>query len=366
MTKQKTAPESEAASAVLAEGPSQRASGDWHITGSVNHDPAEGEQVGVGNSSGKSDKERSAAMTPQPDIFTATIPSIGAYRTQDHRYYWNGKGPYPSVTTILQVLDKPAVVQWAKRTVAEGAVNRWEELGAMLNGSAQYTELVGEPNSKERKDQTVRWLASMPDYVKDEAGKLGTGIHLLADMQARGESGFQTSDQEAPYVVAFENFLRWLRSQGAEIVSSEKMVWSVNGYAGTYDLIVRMPLPTAPSINPSLDTALNLLELPQSELWLLDIKTSKGYYPEYALQLIAYGYADQIIVADNPDGYPMPHIHRYGVLHLRPELYPDTGYRLVEYPLVEKDYIAFLAALELYQWKQEGRYTKSRLQKQKP
>lgn len=327
MTKQKTPPvaESEEVSRVLAEGPSQGASGNGQAT---------------------------------DNPFAVSIPSVGAYRTQDHRYYWNGKGPYPSVTTILQVLDKPAVVQWAKRTVAEGAVNRAEEVLARA--------------LKEPKADVVRWLASMPDYVKDEAGKLGTGIHTLADMASRSAPGdpeaFQVSEQEKPYLEAFRGFLRWLSGQGAKIVSSEKMVWSLNGYAGTYDLIVRFPFckDHNPNSGPGSDWCSECGEMAgqeSSQLWLLDIKTSKGYYPEYALQLIAYGYADQIILEGNPYGYPMPHIHRYGVLHLRPELYPDVGYRLVEYPLVEADYIAFLAALELYQWKQEGRYTKSRLQK---
>lgn len=328
MTTQKTAPESEAASAVLAGGTPLDAPGTDNGT--------------------------------QPE-WSVSIPSVGAYRTQDHRYYWNGRGPYPSVTTILQVLDKPAVVQWAKRTVAEGAVNRWEEIGARLFapmpqpplvGEIDKT-LVGEVGSETRRSKVIQWLASMPDYVKDEAGKLGTGIHTLADMVSREAEGygeaFQVSEQEKPYLEAFRGFLRFLSEQGAEIVSSEKMVWSSNGYAGTYDLIVKWPRQN--------------YEPEKVDLWLLDIKTSKGYYPEYALQLIAYGYADKIIIEGNPDGYPMPKIQRYGVLHLRPELYPDTGYRLVEYPLVEADYITFLAALELYRWKQEGRYTKSKLQK---
>lgn len=270
-----------------------------------------------------------------------SLPRVGAYRTEDHRYYFNGKGPVPSVTSILKVLDKPAIVQWAKRTVAEIAVDKWEELGAMINGSGKGTSLIGEPNSRDRKDQAVKWLASLPDYQRDEAGRLGTGIHLLADMAARASEsdsdGFQVSEQEKPYLEAFRTFLGHLRASGGEIVSSEKMVWSSVGYAGTYDLLVRW----------------------QDQLWMVDIKTSKGYYPEYALQMVAYAYADSIILEADPSPYPMPPIQRYAVLHLRPELYPETGFRFVEYIGVgDKDYIAFLGALELYRWKEEGRYTK--------
>lgn len=261
------------------------------------------------------------------ESFPVSIPSIGAYRTEDHRYYWNGKGPVPSVTTILKVLDKPAVYQWAKRTVAEIAIRRAEEVLA---------------RSLESQDDAIKWLAGMPEYEADTAGKLGTGIHLLADMVARGaesdSEGFQIPDDHRPYLEAFRGFLAFLQPRGA-IISSEKMVWSHQGYAGTYDLLVRL----------------------DGELWLVDIKTSKGYYPEYALQLAAYGFSDLIIIEQNPEGYPMPQIQRYGVLHLRPDQYQGTdteGWRLVEYPVQEKDYVAFLGALEIWNWKSEGRFTR--------
>jgi hypothetical protein len=104
------------------------------------------------------------------------------------------------------------------------------------------------------------------------------------------------------------------------------------------------------------------LDEPQpSELWLLDLKSSKGYYPEFALQLIAYGSADWIILEGNPEPFPMPIVQRYGVLHLRPDQYEDTGWRLIEYPLIPTDYVAFLGALEIHRWKEEKRYTKSAL-----
>jgi hypothetical protein len=98
-------------------------------------------------------------------------------------------------------------------------------------------------------------------------------------------------------------------------------------------------------------------------LWLIDIKTSKGYYPEYGLQLAAYRWADSIILPGDPREYPMPEVHRSGVLHLRPDQYKE-GWRLIEYPITyEKDYMTFLGALEIYKWRKEGRFTKTNLRK---
>jgi hypothetical protein len=276
------------------------------------------------------------------DAFSLSIPKIGAYRTEKHQYYWNGRGPYPSVTTILDVMDKPALVSWAKRTVAEIAVDRWEEVGARLLGHH-----ATDPKSTNR-DETINWLKGLPDYQRDAAGKLGTSIHLWADMVSRGQppglETFKPSEEEMPYLLSYEGFQRFLDVHQGKVVSGEKMVWSLDGYGGTYDLIVRFACDC------------------HQGLWLLDLKTAKtGPYPEWALQLIAYGTADFIIIEDDPTPYPMPVIERYGVLHLRPDLYTDTGWRLIEYPLIPPDRMAFLGALEIWRWKQEKRYTKHQL-----
>jgi hypothetical protein len=141
-----------------------------------------------------------------------------------------------------------------------------------------------------------------------------------------------------PYLEAFRSFLG--RYSASAIVSSEKAVFGF-GYAGTYDLLMRI----------------------DGELWLIDIKTSKGYYPEYGLQLAAYSRARYIGLEGDPTQYPMPQVQRTGILHLRPDQYPDTGWRLVEYPVTDRDYVAFLGALELWQWKSERRFSKSILNK---
>ena len=109
------------------------------------------------------------------------------------------------------------------------------------------------------------------------------------------------------------------------------MVWSLNGYAGTYDLLMMI----------------------DQELWLIDIKTGKRIdYPEYALQLAAYRWADSIILEGNPLQYEMPNVERTGILHLRPDTY-KAGYCLYEVPTTyESDYMTFLGLLEAYKWKQ--------------
>src|SRR5687767_222817 len=43
----------------------------------------------------------------------------GLFMTSDHRYYFNGIGPYPSVTTILDIMSKPALITWKAKEAAK-------------------------------------------------------------------------------------------------------------------------------------------------------------------------------------------------------------------------------------------------------
>ena len=52
-----------------------------------------------------------ASLKMQHELVKSLIPT-GAFRTDDHRYYFNGEGPLPSVTTVLEILDKPALSTW--------------------------------------------------------------------------------------------------------------------------------------------------------------------------------------------------------------------------------------------------------------
>lgn len=268
-----------------------------------------------------------------------SVKPMGLFMTEDHRYYWNGDGPLPSVTTVLKVLDKPAVTQWIARETGKAAF-RWPR------GFHDPATGVDAPNTE---DEYVRFLLAQPKEITDVAAKLGTSVHILADQESRAsETGATVQlvpDEALPYLEAFRGFLAFLEAHRGTIVSSEKAVLNLGeGYAGTYDLLVQ------------LDDA----------LWLIDVKTSKGYYPEFALQLAGYGMAEFIGLPGDPTAYPMPPVDRYGVLHLRPDAYEGPavqGWRLIEYPITDEDRLAFLASLSIYIWKGKGRFTKSILKK---
>lgn len=267
--------------------------------------------------------------------FSLATASPGLYMTEHHEYWVNGHGPIPSVTTILDVIHKQALVEWWKSQIA---------LSAMLH----LHELIGLTA-----EEGIAKLQGYPTAVRDSAGSLGSQVHALAHMQGiapqGGETaatGFEVSDDTFPYLEAFRGFLAFLERQGGIIVSSEHAIWNkTEGYAGTYDLIVSL----------------------WDEFWLLDLKTGRSYYPDYGLQLAGYAHGEYIVLPNDPTLYPMPQVQHTAVLHLRPDQYLDgtvqDAWRLIEYPTTDRDYVAFLAALELWQWKKEGRFTKSSLNK---
>jgi hypothetical protein len=269
---------------------------------------------------------------------TGTMPP-GLVMSQDHRYWFNCEGPRPSVTTVLEVLSKPALVYWKGQEVAR----------AILRDPVAFHNEV-----RNGDEYAIKWAMQKSDEQRDRAAKLGSSIHLLADMVSRPSEkaveGFTVSDEEKPYLEAWRRFTAFLEAQGASIVSSEHAVWG-EGYAGTYDLILQMEC-----------TDGTCMQFPSHQhLWMVDIKTSKGIYPEYALQLAAYGHAAGIILPNDPKLYPMPKIDRYAVLHLRPDAYPQDGYKLIEYPVTEREYFSFISALDLYEWRKEDRFNKATL-----
>jgi len=186
---------------------------------------------------------------------TASPPGLGLTRTPKHIYTWRTEtfdsGPLPSVTGILNIVDKSgALVGWAKRETAACAVRNLDMLAAMRQAGGDVA--------------AVNWLKAIPDYQRDTAADIGTRVHALAESTAKGIPVTPT-DEERPFLAAFQRFLdEWQ----PRYLATEEMVASLtHRYAGTLDAIVEMA----------------------GDTWMLDVKTGTGVYAETSLQLAAYG-----------------------------------------------------------------------------
>ena len=236
-------------------------------------------------------------------------PAVGLIRDARHRYSWNGGPWYPSVTTILQVKDKPALVGWAKRETAACAVRNLEVLERMVKS--------GGPQA------AVEWLKRIPDYTRDVAADLGTQVHAMAEALGRGEPA-PVDESLRPYLAAYRrDFLDAFRPR---FLAVEAMVCSERyEYGGTADAFVEI----------------------DGETWLLDYKTGSGVYPDTALQLAGLARGQFIGYPGDPVQHPVPFATRFGVLHVRPE-----GARLLPVVVDRETVAAFLDARRLYGWDQ--------------
>jgi hypothetical protein len=128
---------------------------------------------------------------------------------------------------------------------------------------------------------------------RDAAASLGTAVH---DAAATGRS---LADVPAEVAPRLRQYLDWLAASGAEILGSEFQCWHLTaGYAGTADLLARFP---------------------NGSIWLIDLKTGKGVYGEYALQCIAYLRAEFVGADDVIDDRLTDLLHQatgMAVLHL--------------------------------------------------
>lgn len=231
----------------------------------------------------------------------------GLTRDAKHVYRWDGGDPIPSVTTVLQVLSKPALVPWAQGIVAEAAIaHRGDIEGWVAVGGVEGA---------------IGLLKQAATTKRDKAAATGSDVHALAEAIIRGQT-VVVPEELTGFVNAYRT---WVDAFQPEFLAAEEMVANLeHGYAGTLDAIVKI----------------------SGETWLLDWKTSRGIYSDTALQLAAYGHAEFIGRPGDPTRYAIPLIEQYGVVHIRPE-----GAELIPYDVTPAEFDAFLDALRLWRWK---------------
>lgn len=254
---------------------------------------------------------------------TATKPtavsSQGVVRTPRHLYYFNGAGPWPGVTTVTDVLDKPALTKWHRTQVAEAALVHADRLVTDReagNGEAAVAFLLNVrtegTNGRER----------------------GTRIHAALEGVLRREP-IAVDPRDVP---AIESARAWLNQAKVKPLEVEAfLIHETLGYGGTCDLIAEIPDPLSGTV----------------ETWLLDWKSSKSVawpdgrvYDEMRLQLAAYARAEFIARPADPERYPVPPITRYGIVHVT-----DAGTRLYPADVTDADWTAFRACLLLHGWR---------------
>lgn len=169
---------------------------------------------------------------------------------ESHTYKWAGQF-VPGVTTILKVIDKPALMPWAI------GITRDYWLEQVNAGRTDYAKIHKES-----------WSASKK--LTKAAANIGTNIHAYAEAFFKKQPLPALETDQAK--LGAEAFHKWLDAHKVEIVASERRIFSKEHYyAGTCDFVAKI----------------------DGVMGVGDIKTSSGIYPEMRMQTAAYQHALQ-------------------------------------------------------------------------
>jgi len=252
---------------------------------------------------------------------------------------------YPSVTTILSAIAKPALVGWAAKeerlAVVEAAADLYAETARLPHQLPRASYLLTLDQRIGKTKAHVKALA--------KAAEIGSAAHTKIEWTIKRGLGQRVGpeplvpDAAQLAVGAFED---WRRAVGLDPIMVEQTVWSrEHGYAGTLDLLARVDTrallrvlasqgPVAPDLAAWLDGR-------DTATAVIDFKTGKAIYAEAHLQSVAYNRALQEMGHGRVDG---------GLIVRLPKLLTDPGFEVVVVPPARQLFPTFLAARDLWQW----------------
>lgn len=196
----------------------------------------------------------------------------------------------PSVTTILGLVDKPALIQWAADRTLDWAIE---------NASLLFVK----DEEGARRWGRYRWAD-----VRDERAEVGTGIHETIESLHTGGWNYPALDDEQRRIM-----VQWdLLNERYEFTphKSEFTVW---GY------------PEEPELSwaGTADGLWDIMDLTTGQMYenmVIDLKTSKNTWPEHWLQLSAIRHAN-VVMVKQPDGTwieeELPAGDGTAIIHLR-------------------------------------------------
>jgi hypothetical protein len=198
------------------------------------------------------------------------------FAEKSHRYKVSDSGEKavhcPSVTTILNVLNKPALVEWGVKC----ACNYVEDNLKLL--------VAGNSFSVEQIFKIVEQARTAHDRTRQEAADIGTSVHdWLSVYWKNGMSSGCWQPQNLPEEQKAKNCveaaLNWFKEHSLTPVKIEDAQYSR-----------KLKICGRPDFIGYIDGTLSVL----------DYKSTRSIYPEVALQMTAYGYMHEEEFGENP------------------------------------------------------------------
>jgi len=241
--------------------------------------------------------------------------------TPQGRFYDIDGESFPSVTHVLSVIGKPALIHWAANQERELVTEAAADLYADLNrgGAAPMIRPV-----------YLQTLAGRLGTVRahrrtlERAGAIGTQVHHWIEWKLRQQLGQPVGAPpkvDEPARCACFAFLAWAERVRLAPRLIEQTVWSKkHRYAGTMDLLADV----------------------DGVLTLVDFKTGKAIYPEAHVQNVAY----QVALAEMGHAAPAE-----GLIVRLPKVSTEKDeLEFATVPPVADLFPVFLAVREVWQW----------------
>lgn len=237
---------------------------------------------------------------------------------------------FDSVTSILGVINKPALVPWAANLEREYCLETAQAFFSDMKRNGQDLEPLSFMAGLRLR------LGTQKAHQKalKKAGNIGTEVHAQIEWQLLHELGRDPGPQPAmspPAAIAWAEYQKWRNQVGLVPLSMEQAVWSrAYSYAGTLDLIGELSHEGG-SIKA-----------------VFDWKTGKAIYPEARLQIAAYGHSLQEMGHAGDD--------LWGVIVRLPKVESDPGMdvELIPPERMKANFDAFLGVKRLWDWQQAG------------
>lgn len=237
------------------------------------------------------------------------------YKDSSHRYKVsdNGSKPeqVPSVTTILNILNKPAILEWAVRVVCDDVESN---LRALIAGNSFSVDQIFKVITEARSAHT---------RLKEEAAEIGVSTHdWLAGYWRAVMAGNQASylvnmPEEGHVQNCINAALNWFAEHEIKPLYVE-----CPQYSREYKISGRS----------------DFIGIVDGRMAVIDYKSTKSLYPEIALQMAAYA---RFHLEEYKNA---THFDRYGL-----RLNKETGdFEARKYMDLESDWDTFLACFKLY------------------
>lgn len=204
---------------------------------------------------------------------------------ENHFYTLNGKRLY-GITTVLGVIAKPALIQWAANEACDYIKEHLLNNGNAVDDRGRITCLPENLKSILEQARTAH------RKKKTDAGTKGTDVHLLVEsyvkecIEAGGEAKLVITENQS-----LLNFVNWAMMNKVKFIHSEKQLYSETMWiGGTADLVLEI----------------------DGKKYVGDVKTSSAIYPEHFYQMAAYrmmleemgetGFSGSVVIRIGKDG----------------------------------------------------------------